>query len=304
MIKTVHSIMNQPKKVICSLGGGFSSTALMPRVLLQTTPKDMIEFVNCVLPNEHPDTWRLMDSMSEKLGIEITYVAYHPETKWQFVAKEDRGNKDKLHTPFDIFMQKGFIGSPRNDPCSSLLKRETIYQYIISKYTPLNCIIAVGIHADEFDRSVAIRENWQNKRFKTTFPIIDLPRTPEEDQSRLLQEWYGVSIDLYEKGFEHNNCAGACVKAGQSQWARLWYYYPDVYNEWERLEQEWNDTWSSIRGRRTILRITNAGKTRYISLKEFRQEVIEPAVCNGNGWLGELLSKLPGNPACMWCAAI
>ena len=303
--KTDQSLYKD-KTIICSLGGGFTSSALMPRTLLKIFPKSQIEFVNCVLPNEHADMWKLFDAVENKLNIKINHIAYDPKTKYQIVAKEDRNNRDKLYTPFDLFLKQGFIANSRNDPCSRLLKRETIFNYVSQKYSPDECVVAVGIHKDEFERSIAIRENWEEKGYKTYFPLLKSESISKKEQIRLLKKWYGVSIDLYEKGFEHNNCGGACVKAGQRQWGMLWFYYPDVFSEWEQLEQKWNIQWSEIRGKEySILKIARNKKTQYISLKDFREQILEPAYMNGeNGFMGKFLQGLPGNPACMWCSAI
>lgn len=295
-----------PKTIIASLGGGFTSSALMPRVLLEQYDKDQIHFINCVLPNEHPDMWRLFDAVEEELGIEITYIAYHPENKWQYVKKEDRTNKDLLYTPFDIFFEVAFMGNSRNDPCSRMLKRETILNYVTHNFNPDDTEIAVGIHAEELERAVAIRRNWENNGWTIIFPIIENDHLTREQEIERMREWYGVSLDLYEKNFEHNNCAGACVKAGQRQWAQLWYHYPEVYMEWENLESRWNDRFAEQYGREyTILRITRNGKRHYISLREFRETILEPAAQGEvDGFLARMIADLPGNPACMWCAAI
>lgn len=296
----------EKKTIIASMGGGFTSSALMPRVLLEQYDRDQIEFINCVLPNEHPDMWRLFDAVEEKLEIEITYIAYHPETKWQYVRKEDRGNKDKLYTPFDIFFEVAFMGNSRNDPCSRMLKRETILNYVAEIHDPEISTIAVGIHAEELERATAIRKNWENNGWKVSFPIIDNDYLTREKEIRLMKEWYGVSLDLYERGFEHNNCAGACVKAGQRQWAQLWYHYPEVYMEWEGLEKRWNDRFSEQYNRKyTILRMVRNKKRHYVSLKEFRETILEPAALGEkDGFLSRMIQELPGNPACMWCVAI
>lgn len=290
------------------MGGGFTSSALMPRILLEKYPKDQIEFINCVLPNEHASMWQLFDAVEKELGISINYIAYDPDSKlkYQTVEKQDRNNQEKLWTPFKIFLHQGFIGNSRNDPCSRLLKRETILNYVSSKYKNDECIIAVGIHADEFDRSVAIRENWESKGYETYFPVLKEKPYTKEEQINLLKTWYNIELDLYEKGFEHNNCAGACIKAGQRQWAMLWFYYPDVYREWENLELQWNQQWSEIRGKEySILKISRNKKTEYILLRDFREQILEPAYnSNGDGFLAKFLQNLPGNPACMWCSAI
>ena len=288
------------------MGGGFTSSAQMPRVLLERYGKENVRFINCVLPNEHTDTWKLFDAVEYTLGIRITYIAYHPETKWQYVNREDRTNRDKLFTPFDVFDKKGFIGNSRNDPCSSMLKREVVLNYVNEMYGSNNVTIAVGIHGDEFERKEAIQGNWENNGYETIFPIIEEPYIEREEQLRLMREWYGVSLELYEYGFDHNNCGGACVKAGQRQWALLWHYQPKVYDEWEKRELAWNENWAEIRGKEyTILRITRNKEKQYISLKDFREQILEPAY-NGetDTFLSKFIQSLVPNPGCMWCSAI
>lgn len=294
------------KIVLASLGGGFTSSAQMPRILLERYGKENVRFINCVLPNEHPDTWRLFDAVEEKLGIRITHIAYHPDRKWQYVEKEDRTNSDRLLTPFDIFDEQGFIGNSRNDPCSRMLKRETVFNYVSDMYKKEDIVIAVGIHGDEFERRAAIEENWKRQGYDTVFPIIEEPYLEREEQIRLMNEWYGVSLELYEYGFDHNNCGGACVKAGQRQWALLWYYRPDVYDEWEQREIKWNEEWAEKRGKEyTILRITRDKKKQYISLKDFREQILEPAYRGETEtFLSKFIQSLVPNPGCMWCSAI
>lgn len=293
------------KTIICSMGGGFTSTALMPRILLEKYDKKDIHFVNCVLPNEHKSMWKLFDAVAEKLGIEINYIAYHPENKYQLVKPEDRNNKSLLFTPFDIFKKQGFIGNSRNDPCSHFLKRETIFRYISDKYAQNECVICVGIHKDEYERASAIRENWQKRGYHVEFPIINEEKYTREQEIALLKYWYGVSLDLYERGFEHNNCAGACVKAGQRQWAQLWFYYPETFLEWEKLENEWNAEYAPKYGKEyTILKITRGKKTVYISLREFREMLEKSLSENRETFLTKFVQSLASNPGCMWCSSI
>lgn len=294
------------KKIVASMGGGFTSSAYMPRVLLDKYGKENVDFINCVLPNEDADTWDLFDAVERELGIHITYIAYHPETKWQLVKKEDRTNKDLLMTPFDIFDKRGFIGNSRNDPCSSVLKRETVFNYVNDTYEKNGISIAVGIHADEFERHIAIRDNWERMGYETIFPILNEQHVDDEEQLRLMKEWYGVSLSLYELGFEHNNCGGACVKAGQRQWALLWYHKPDVYKEWEDRELAWNVKWSKVRGKEySILKMNRNRVTEYISLKYFREQYLEKAFFQEKEtFLSKYIKSLASNPACMWCSAI
>jgi hypothetical protein len=287
--------------IICSMGGGFSSTAWLPRVLLEQYPKEQLHFVTAVLPNEHPSMWRLYDAVEKALDIHVTYIAYDKENKWQYVDRQNRDNKEILWTPFDIFDAQKFIGNSRNDPCSHFLKRQTLLDYVNKKFGPEQAVMAVGIHDDEIERRAAIQENWKSKGYEIIFPLVGLPVRSREEQQQLLQEWYNVQLDLYQLGFEHNNCHGACVKAGQRQWALLWYYYPEIYQEWEDRENEWR----LENGDYTILKKKIKGETVYITLKEFRVLFLEPALSvDKDTFLTRYIKELSTNPPCYFCSAI
>lgn len=287
--------------IICSMGGGFSSTAWLPRVLLEQYPKDDIHFVTAVLPNEHPSMWQLYDAVEKALDIRVTYIAYDRENKWQYIDKKDRDNKEKLWTPFDIFDAQKFIGNSRNDPCSHFLKRQTLLDYVEQTFGSGDVTMAVGIHEDEIERIAAIQKNWKTKGYNIVFPLVGLPVYPKKDQQQLLQEWYGVQLDLYQLGFEHNNCHGACVKAGQRQWALLWYYYPEIYQEWEDRENDWR----LKNGNYTILKKHIKKQVVYLTLKEFRVLFLEPALEQGSdSFLSRYINELSTNPPCYFCSAI
>ena len=289
--------------ILCSMGGGFSSTAWLPRVLLETYPKEQIHFVTAVLPNEHPSMWKLYDAVTRRLDIKVTYIAYDKlaDNKYQIVTPENRDNTIRLWTPFDIFDDVKVLGNSRFDHCSRILKRETIFNYVKDNYPEKNVKLAVGIHKEEIDRMLAIYENWKAKGYEVLFPLIDLEKPSKEEQSRLLLEWYDSVLDLYELGFEHNNCHGACIKAGQRQWALLWYYYPNVYRTWEIREAQWREK----NGEYSILKKRMDGKTVYLTLKEFRENYLEPALSNPQeGFLARYIESLPGLPGCYTCSAI
>lgn len=287
--------------IVCSMGGGFSSTAWMPRVLLETYDISEIHFVTSVLPNEHHSMWKLYDAVEEALNIKINYIAYDKDNKWQYVKKEDRSNSDKLWTPMDVFFDVKMLGNSRVDPCSRILKRETMLNYVSDNFENDEISLAVGIHANEIERMSSIYNNWKDKGYEVLFPLIDKKPYNKKEQHDLLLEWYGVTLDLYDLDFEHNNCGGACVKAGQRQWALLWYHFPEIYREWEESEQRWR----TENGNYSILRKQIKGKKIYLTLKQFREEYLEPAACNpDDGFLSKYIHNLPGNPPCYYCAAI
>lgn len=68
-------------------------------------------------------------------------------------------------------------------------------------------------------------------------------------------------------GFEHNNCAGACVKAGQAQWRLLLEKNPELYRSWEDHEQGMR---KMLQADIAILRDRRGGQTRPLTLLELR----------------------------------
>jgi hypothetical protein len=82
---------------------------------------------------------------------------------------------------------------------------------------------------------------------------------------------------LYELGFPHANCGGACVRSGQAAWAMTLDKLPEVYAEWEREEEA---TSVMLGQKRTILTdrtkealAQNDGKRLPLSLREFRERL-------------------------------
>jgi len=76
--------------------------------------------------------------------------------------------------------------------------------------------------------------------------------------------------DAYVDGFPHDNCGGACVKAGQAQWAQLYQIRPVTYGEWERDEEKFrqkNDKDVAI------LRDRRGGTTKPMTLAQFRERI-------------------------------
>lgn len=101
---------------------------------------------------------------------------------------------------------------------------------------------------------------------------------------------YGIRKPrLYEMGFPHNNCSGACPRAGQGQFARLLDLRPEVYakaeqrNEWARKQIAAKTAARIANGtykgkNRTgsnggFIRVKRNNVTEYLHMKEFRERV-------------------------------
>ena len=83
-------------------------------------------------------------------------------------------------------------------------------------------------------------------------------------------------------GFEHNNCGGFCIKAGQAQFERLLRAMPDRYRYHERREQELREYLGKDVA---ILRDRTGGQFRPMTLREFRERLeTDPTLFDDTEW--------------------
>ncbi len=74
---------------------------------------------------------------------------------------------------------------------------------------------------------------------------------------------------LYHLGFPHNNCGGACVKAGQAQWRHLLRVFPERY----RYHEEQEEAMRVMVGDHSILRDRSNGVATPLTLRSFRERI-------------------------------
>lgn len=255
---------------VVSVGLGLASTLAMP--LWVKAIGIQAEYVTCLLPNEHKDAYRLLDCVQHALRIEI----------------KDVGTGK---SPIDVFREQNFLGNTMFDNCSRVLKREAMRAYMDKNHSK-GASIYVGVGADEIDRELSIRRNWVKQGYNAVFPLIDKPYINRKSLMALCEKMFGFVPEMYLKGFQHNNCHGACIKAGKKQWLLLLREYPDVYAEWEKCE---DDIRLSTGKPIAILRETKKGVKGYVTLKEFRARYQS----------GDILPDDEGGEAgCTFCEAI
>ena len=73
-------------------------------------------------------------------------------------------------------------------------------------------------------------------------------------------------------GFRHNNCGGACVKAGHGGWYHLYRKKRDVFDYWKQQEQRFrSETGMNV----SILRDRRGGETRPMTLADLELRFID-----------------------------
>lgn len=166
-------------------------------------------------------------------------------------------------TIWDVFRKERMIANTRVSLCSRALKQEPARRWI-DENAP-GAIIVMGIAWTEEHRAGPVRRNWAPHH--VAFPLIDYPAA---DVDGMLAQAGIAEPRLYSQGFAHNNCAGACVRAGQGQWAHLLRVNPARYAEEEAQEEAFRaETGKDV----AILRDRRGGTTKPLTLRALRTRV-------------------------------
>ncbi|MFD5079595.1 hypothetical protein [Streptomyces sp. NPDC058371] len=177
---------------------------------------------------EDDDLYTFNEQASAQLGVPITRVA-------------DTQERD----PWDVFVDKRWLGNARLAQCPLELKVKPSGGYSTRQ----------GTHPA---RLPGMRCGSVQSRPTTQPPYYDKQRLRAEARTAGL-----LDPRLYRLGFAHNNCGGACVKGGQSQWARLLEVFPERYARAERAEAKMR---ALLGTDVSILRDLTVGDTRPLSL--------------------------------------
>ena len=164
---------------------------------------------------------------------------------YRFLADQERYFGMTFHravdgrTPWQVMKDEGYITMhyPGGTvaPCSRILKREVIDSQISAEYRPGEYTRVFGYEWSEIDRMEGLRESVYPQ--PVWFPLNEPPYVDKCHISTFLES-IGIAVpQMYKDGFEHNNCAGECVKAGQAHWANLFFTRPDRYMHAEEQEE-------------------------------------------------------------------
>ncbi len=229
---------------VVQYSGGISSWAVARKVIDQYGPQHVVLLFADTLV-EDPDLYRFLIDSTALVGVPLTRVA-------------------DGRTPFQVFWDQKFLGNSRIAPCSYILKQLPCRRWLKENADPEDTVVYVGIGESEKQRAPAIAAGW--KPWETRFPLLGRPKlTPEVllEQARAL----GLTTPvMYDQGFAHNNCGGLCVRAGHKHWRRVLQVHPERFAQAEREE----DRFRAAHGDVSILKDRRGGKTRTLSLKDFR----------------------------------
>jgi hypothetical protein len=199
---------------------------------------------------EDDDNWRF--------GHEVWMDLGQPE--WVILADG--------RTPMEVGRDLRVVPNNRMAVCSRVLKRELLRKYIDTNFTPEDAVIMLGFDWTEEHRLVKAIPSWEP--WKVEAPLMDPPYV---DKAMILDFLRGRGIEpprLYEMGFSHANCGGACVRGGQAQWKHLLNVDRKTYMKWELEERR---TRLALKKDVAILRDRRGGTLKPMTLRDFRLRV-------------------------------
>jgi 3'-phosphoadenosine 5'-phosphosulfate sulfotransferase (PAPS reductase)/FAD synthetase len=242
-------IQNAVKHVV-QYSGGVGSWAAAKLVAQKHGIADLV-LLFADVKDEHPDLYRFLHEGAANIGLPVTIIS------------EGR-------TPRQVMSDEALIGNSRKDPCSKLLKRRLLDRWCRQNCDPASTVRYIGIDWTESHRLQTFCSRIAPWRAEA--PLCD--QLVSKSDAKAMLEREGIELPyLYRHGFEHNNCGGACIKAGQGQWAKLLKLDPQRYADWEQWEQEMR----TRVGDHSILRDrSKAAKARgatTLTLQDFRKRV-------------------------------
>lgn len=240
--------------------GGVCSWAAAKRVVAQNG-LDGVVLLFADTKMEDEDLYRFIEEAAVNVGAPLVKIA-------------DGRN------PWEIFEDVKAIGSTRMDPCSRILKRELLDRWV--RDNAPTATIHFGLDWTELHRLDRLRDRKAPQKieaYMTEAPFMDKPQMIDWLRAEGIEP-----PKLYKLGFSHNNCGGFCVKSGQAQFELLLRTMPERYAFHESQEARLRD---KLNWRQTILRDQKDGKTKSLSLTEFRQLIEnQPEMFDRHDWGG------------------
>ncbi|GEC56824.1 phosphoadenosine phosphosulfate reductase family protein [Bradyrhizobium phage ppBeUSDA76-2] len=252
--------MTQPINCVVFFSGGAASWAA-GKLAVEKYGRDKTTLLFTDTLIEDADLYRFLDEAAANIDAPLVRLA-------------------DGRTPWQIFRDEKIIGNSRIDPCSKILKRKLSERWLKENRDPATTALVFGIDWTEKHRF----DDGEGRGVKNRYARLGWPHVEALlTLSPLMAKWDVMAWlkreglqrpRLYDLGFAHNNCGGACVKAGKGHWAHLLRTLPAIYADWEREEEAFNDSRPERRPQ-TILRdqFDDDRPTLPVSLREFRRRI-------------------------------
>jgi len=157
---------------------------------------------------EDPDNYRFAEEVVSRLGVELATV------------KDGRG-------VWGLAEDQHMIPNNRAPFCSRILKHETCARWMAEHCDPADTTVHVGIDMTEMDRCDGITARWAP--WTVDYPMLWKPYPLKTDAIAWCRS-HGIQEPvMYREGFQHANCAGACVRMGNGAAEHLYFTRPEVF---------------------------------------------------------------------------
>ncbi|MFJ1767988.1 hypothetical protein ACIOD2_47265 [Amycolatopsis sp. NPDC088138] len=170
--------------------GSWATTELVRR----EHPDDPITLLFADVKVEDSDLYRFNADASTRLGIPITRVC-------------------DGRTPFELFVQRSYLGNARIAPCSQALKQKPCRRWLTEHTDPADTVLYVGLEPDEQRRAPAITAGW--RPWLVDYPLMQQPGLTKDDLLTWCRNAGLKPPRLYCSGYSHNNCGGLCVRGAR-----------------------------------------------------------------------------------------
>lgn len=169
---------------------------------------------------------------------------------------------------WQVYNDMNFMSNSRVDNCSDILKRSLFKRWLKKNYKPQDCILYMGFDWNEEHRLEKVRKRYKPYRIEASLIKDRLEKQTIIDYLKFIN----IKIPrLYDLGFSHNNCGGFCVKAGLAHFKNLYKQLPERY----KYHEDQQEALFNRIGKHGFLKMTENGKTKYLSLKDFREQYLE-----------------------------
>jgi hypothetical protein len=199
--------LDDPQRKIVWFSCGAASAIAAKLTVEKKTPDTYVEVVYCnTSEDEHPDNERFTKDVEAWIGLPIQRI----------------GNP-KFSKVSDIFQAKKYMSGPAGAPCTVELKKKPRFAF-----QKADDIHIFGYTKDEKRRVDVFEKN--NPELFLEWPLIEAGLTKNDCFKKL--EEAGIKLpEMYNLGFNNNNCIG-CVKAqSPAYWNKVRQHFPKVFQD-------------------------------------------------------------------------
>lgn len=247
-------------KRVVMFSGGAGSWGAARRIADQHGTADLTLLFTDTLV-EDPDLYRFIYQAAADIGVPLIRIA-------------------DGRTPRQVYRDRRMLGNSRLAPCSVELKQKPARRWMAENAPDATVIL--GIDWTELHRLEPARQAW------LPWPVeAPLTESPYRLKAELLNDLESLGIQrpaLYREGFAHNNCGGACCRAGLAQWAHLYRMRPNTFADWEATEE---DLRAYLNADVSMLRDRRGGDTTPLTLRQVRERLeSQPTLFDSEEWGG------------------